>query len=111
MRNVFRRHLFLSIGLLTLCLLFLVPGLDKVGKSELGHPLAGPTRVLIVPMYLVWLVVSAAEVAIFGPAGLPGPLQVIVSGIGLVAGLTPYAFVDYVLDRRRRARAAAPTLL
>ena len=99
MRHVFRRHLFLLIGLLTLCLFFLVAALDRAGKSETAHALGGPMRVLIVPMYLVWMVITIAQVAVVGPEGLPGPLGVVVSGISLVAGLAPYAFADYVLDR------------
>jgi hypothetical protein len=103
MRYVFRRHLFLLIGLLTLCLFFLVEGLDRAGKSETGHALAGPMRVLIVPMYLVWLLITIVQVAIMGPVGLPSPFQALVSGISLVAGLAPYAFADYVLQWWRQA--------
>ena len=102
MRYVFRRHLFLLIGLLTLCLFFLVAGLDRAGKSETAHALAGPMRVVIVPMYLVWMVITMALVAIVGPVGLPGPFGAVVSGIGLVAGLAPYVLMDYILDRLRR---------
>jgi hypothetical protein len=105
MRYVLHRHLFLLIGLLTLNLFFLVAGLDRAGKSETAHALAGPMRVLIVPMYLVWMVVTIVQVAVVGPVGLPGPLGAIVSGISLAVGLTPYAFADYVLDRWRQAVA------
>jgi hypothetical protein len=66
MRYVFRRHLFLLIGLLTLCLFFHVAGLDRAGKGEAAHALAGPMRVLIVPMYLVWMVTTITQVAIIG---------------------------------------------
>ena len=103
MRHVLRRHVFLLIGVLSLCLFFLVAGLDRAGKVEIAHALAGPMRVLIVPMYLVWLLLTVAQVAIAGPVGLPAPFAAIVSGIDLVAGLAPYALMDYVLDRRRRA--------
>ena len=103
MRYVFRRHLFLLIGLLTLCLFLLVAGLDRAGKRETAEALAGPVRVLIVPMYLVWLLLSMAQVAIVGPRGLPAPFGVIVSIIGLLAGLGPYALLDYLLNRFRRA--------
>jgi H+/Cl- antiporter ClcA len=100
--RVFRRHLFLLSGLLTLCLFFLVAGLDRAGKTETAHALAGPMRVLILPMYLVWMVITIVQVAIGGPVGLPGPFGAIVSGISLAAGLAPYAFADYVLDRWRQ---------
>jgi hypothetical protein len=102
-RYIFRRHLFFLIGLLTLCLFFLVEGFDRAGRSETAHALAGHTRVLIVPMYLVWLVITIAENLIVGPTELPSPFGVVVSGIKLVAGLAPYAFADYVLDRWRQA--------
>lgn len=105
MRYVFRRHLFFLVGLLTLCLFFFVEGLDRAGNSETAHALAGPMRALIVPMYLVWLVMIIAQVAVVGPAGLPSPFAAAVSGIIWVAGLAPYAFADYVLDRWRQAAA------
>jgi len=67
-------------------------------------------RALIVPMYLVWLGWSMAEVAIVGPHGVPHPLQVVVSGLGILAGFAPYALADYVLElwcRRPQGKLAA----
>src|SRR4051812_29572561 len=96
-RYVFRRRLFLLIGLLTLCLFYLVAGLDRADKRETAEALAGPMHVLIVPMYLVWLLSAMAQVAIAGHRGLPAPFAFIASIIGLVAGLGPYAILDYVL--------------
>jgi hypothetical protein len=103
MRYVFRRHPFLLIGLLTLCLFHLVEGLDRAGKRETAEALAGPMRVLIVPMYLVWLLWTMALVAIAGPHGLPAPFSAIAPIIGSFAGLGPYALMDYVLNRLRCA--------
>jgi hypothetical protein len=94
--------LFLLIGVLTLNLFFLVAGLDRAGKIGMAHALAGPMRVLIVPMYLVWLLLTMAQVAIAGPVPLPAPFAVIVWGIDMVAGLAPYALADYLLHRLRR---------
>jgi hypothetical protein len=94
MRRIFRRHLFLLIGLLSLGLLFLPSGLGR-----------GPMQVLIMPMYLVWLGWTMAEVAIVGPYGVhgvPHAIGVVVSGLGILAGLAPYALADYVLERWRR---------
>ena len=96
-RYVLRRHLFSLIGLLTLCLFFLVAGLDRTGSTETSRALAGPMRLLIVPMYLVWLVLTMALVAVAGPTGLPGPFGAVFSGISLVAGLAPYVLADYLL--------------
>ncbi|HXB72655.1 MAG TPA: hypothetical protein VNY05_30745 [Candidatus Acidoferrales bacterium] len=103
MRYLLRRRLFLLIGPLTLGLFFLVAALDGAGETRLAGALAGPMRVLIVPMYLVWLVLTMALVALAGPGGLPGPFAAVLSGIGFLAGLAPYALADYVLDRWRRA--------
>ena len=99
----FRRHLFLLIGLLTLGLFFLVAGLDRTGHTGAADALAGLMRVAIVPMYLVWLVLTMALVALAGPGGPHGPLAAVIGGVGMIAGLAPYAFADYVLDRWRRA--------
>ena len=108
MRYAFRRHMFLLIGLLTLGLFFLVAGLDSAGKRETAQALAGPMRTLIVPMYLVWMVIAMVQVAIAGPVGLPSPFGVVVSGIGMAAGLAPYALADYLIDRWRQAAKHPP---
>src|SRR5260370_3872807 len=102
MRNVFRRHPFLLIGLLTLCLFHLVEGLNRAGKTEIAQALAVPMRVLIVPMYVVWLLWAMAVVAIARPHGLPAPLSAIAPIISSLAGLGPYALLNYVLNRLRR---------
>ena len=107
--HIVRRHFFLLIGLLTLGLFLLVAVLDKAGQSHASQALAGPMRVLIVPMYVVWMVFTMAEVAIVGPTGLPGLLGTVVSGVGLATGLAPYVLADYLLDRRRRAAQHRPT--
>ena len=101
MRHAFRRHLFLLIGLLSLGLFFLVAALDRAGIIEAANALAGPMRVLIVPMYLVWMLLTMVQVAIIGPLGLPGPFAAVVSGINFVAGFAPYVIADYVVDRWR----------
>ena len=105
MRHVLRRHLFLLIGVLSLSLFFLVAGLDRVGEIGIARTLAGPMRVLIVPIYLVWMLIAMAVVAVAGPQGLQGlpqPFSMIVWGLSMFAGLAPYALVDYILHRLRR---------
>src|SRR5258708_1905487 len=104
MRYVFRRHLFLLIGVLTLCLFYLVAALDGAGKRETAEALAVPMRILIVPMYLGWMLLTMANVAMPGPHGLPAPFAAIVSGISFIAGLAPYAIADKLLDLWRRYR-------
>jgi hypothetical protein len=82
MRYVFRRHLFLLIGLLPLCFFCLAAGHDRAGKRETANALAGPLRVLIMPMYVVWLLFTVAQVAIAGPRGLPAPFAKICQSSG-----------------------------
>ena len=105
MKHVLRHHLFVLIGVLSLSLCFVVAALDRAGKGDLAQALAGPMRVLIVPSYLVWMLIAMAHVAVAGPHGLPQPIAVIVSGFSMIAGLAPYALLDYILDRLRRARS------
>jgi hypothetical protein len=64
----------------------------------------GVVRVLIVPIYLVWMLIAIVQVAVAGPHGLPQPLATLLWVFSMVAGLAPYALVDYVLDRARRSR-------
>jgi hypothetical protein len=104
MRYVFRRHLFLLIGVLTLCLFYLVAALDGAGKTETAEALAVPMRILIVPMYLVWLLLTMAHVAMAGPQSPPQPFAAIVMAISFVAGLAPYAIADKLLDLWRGYR-------
>ena len=65
----------------------------------------GAVRVLIVPIYLVWMLIAIVQVAVAGPHGLPQPLASLLWVFSMVAGLAPYALVDYILDRVRRARS------
>lgn len=71
----------------------------------MARTLAGPMRVLIVPMYLVWMLISIVQVALAGPRGLPQPLGALVSVFSMVAGLAPYALLDYILACVSRARS------
>jgi hypothetical protein len=99
-----RRHLFLAIGVFSLSLFFLVAGLDRAGKTGAAETLAVPMRVLIVPIWLVWTVIAMAQVAVLGPYGVPPPAASIVWGVAMIAGLAPYALIDYLIERLRRAR-------
>jgi hypothetical protein len=100
--SAFRRHPFLLLGFFTLGLFYLVAAFDGLGYSGLSSALAVPLRVLVVPMYLVWMVWSMAWVTLVGPTS-PGLLAAISSFLGLVAGLAPYALADLVLQLRRQA--------
>jgi hypothetical protein len=95
----------LLIAIFTLCLFFLVGRLQGDGKNEAAETLAVFMRVLIVPMYLVWLAISAVVAALVGQGGLPGLVGAAVSLISFPAGFAPYVLADYVLDRWRRQQA------
>ncbi len=104
-RHLLRRHLFLSIGVFSLSLFYLVAALGRVGATGIAQTLAGPMRILIVPVYLVWLLISLAEVAVAGPQGPPPALAIPLWAFSTVAGLAPYALVDYILHRLRSRTA------
>lgn len=93
--------MFLLVGVLSMSFFFLVAALDGAGETRLAQALAGPMRVLIVPIYLVWMLIAMAQVAVAGPHGLPQPIAMIVSILSVPAGLVPYAFVDYIVERLR----------
>ena len=101
-RQLLRRHLFLFAGVLSLALFYLVAELDRAGETGFAQTLAGPMRVLIVPIYLVWMLIAMAQVAVAGPHGLSPQFGMVVWAFSMVAGLAPYALADYLLDRFRR---------
>jgi hypothetical protein len=103
-RYLVRRHLFVLIGFLTFGLFLLVGALDRVGKAELATALAVPMRVLIVPMYLFWLLMTIAMVALDKHVPLSGFVRGLLSGISFVVGFAPYVLADYVRARLRRSR-------
>ncbi len=105
MRKLLCRHLLLFRGILSFALFFVVAILDQVGETGFAQTLAGPMRVLIVPVYLVWMLIAIAQVAVAGPHGLPPPFGMIVSAFSMVASLAPYALGDYILERIRRTRS------
>ena len=101
MRHGLRRHAFLLFGVVTLCLFFPVAALDQAGVGY-AHIPAVVLRVLIVPIYLVWFLLTILNVAV--SRVLPMPFVTLVSIITMFAGLAPYVLLDYCLDRRRRSR-------
>ena len=106
-RYLLSRHLFLHIGLFTLLIYAAVPILDQAGWTGVASALSIVMRVLIVPMYLVWLVVSILRVAIAGPLVQPGFLATVASLLGFAAGLVPYVCADSLLHRWRQSRRAS----
>ena len=99
-----RRHPFLFLGLLTLALFFVVEALGKTGHAQAAAALAAPMRVLIIPMYVIWLLFTMLKVALAGPGGPPSAIAYVIWIVALMAGLAPYALADYVLARWRGAR-------
>jgi len=108
LHRIIHRHGFLLIGMFTLCVLLLVSFLERTGEIR-NNTLPMPLRILIAPMYLTWMLWTVIQVAVVGPVGVPQPLASILSGIGLVAGLAPYALADYILDlwHRQKLKASA----
>ena len=98
-----RRHPFLLLGLLTLGSFFAVDTLNRTGYPEMAAAAAKPMRVLIIPMYLVWTLLTIVKVAITGPNGMSGVVGRLVSLCVLIAGFAPYILADYVLARWRRS--------
>ena len=99
-----RRHPFLLLGLLTLSLFHAVEALGRSGHTQAAAAVAGPLRLLIIPMYAVWLPFTMVNVAVAGPGGAPGLAGYMIWNLGLALGLAPYALADYLLERWRRSR-------
>jgi hypothetical protein len=97
----FCRHPFLIAGVLTVFLFFLVEAFNQSGNGDIARVLAGPLRVLVVPMYLIWLLIVIAYVATLGPVVMPYPFSFVIAALSLAAGLAPYAVADYILNRYR----------
>jgi hypothetical protein len=89
-----RRHRFLLVGLVTLTMFLAAERLNGFPEAWVAV-----LRVLIVPMYLVWLVVTMVQV-IFLPSG-PTSLNGAVWLASLITGLAPYALLDYLMMRWR----------
>jgi hypothetical protein len=103
------RRPFLTIGLVTLATFFVMEILNEAGQTEVAHALAGPLRVLIIPMYVVWLLFNMLQAAVAGPTptGTPTVLVWMLWIVSLVAGLAPYALADYLLHHWRRPQTPA----
>ena len=97
-----RRHPFLVVGLLTLTLFVAVEALNRAGYTHAAAAAEVPLRVLIVPMYVVWLPFTMLNAALAGPGGTPSTIAPLLWSCGLVAGLAPYALADYLLGLARR---------
>jgi hypothetical protein len=75
MRRWLWQHPFLSLGLCTLLLFFAVEALQAQGATDATQRLAGPMRVLIIPMYLVWLLFTMLNVSIVRRPSRPSHLR------------------------------------
>jgi len=104
MRRWLVAHPFLVLGIITLLLFAAVEMLRTNGALALSRQLAGPMRLLIIPMYLMWLLVTMLNVALIGPTGADGVLRWIFAALQLVGGFAPYILADYLLGRWRMSR-------
>jgi hypothetical protein len=104
------RHLFLLLGLATLALFFGVEAREHGGYNAAAAELARPLRILIIPMYVVWLLFTMLNAALLGPApsshGLTW-LATMISLSGIGAGLMPYLLIDYLIARWRQPEGSA----
>ena len=113
MRKGLRQHPFLVLGLATLLLFVTVEFLRMQGAADASQRLAAPLRLLILPMYLVWLAFTLLNVALWGAAGVASPVSILFYSLQLIGGLGPYVTADTLLRRwraakARRQRAAGP---
>jgi hypothetical protein len=104
MPNWLRQHPFLTLGLFTLLLFFSAETLWSQGAVVASERLAGPLRVLFIPMYLVWLAITMLHVALAGPSGAPGAWRWVVAALQVALGLAPYVLADDLLRRWREYR-------
>src|SRR5262245_18996407 len=102
------RHPFVTLGLVTLLLFVVVEGLRERAALEAAQQLAVPLRLLIIPMYLVWLLLTMLYVAVWGPGAASPKLVVVWAILQFIAGLVPYAAADYLLYRGRNPRPQRP---
>lgn len=94
MRHFARRHPFLLVGLLTLALFFISQFARIERYPSIQFALDAILRALIVPMYLVWLLITALQVWLVGRADGADLLRWIFAAARLVAGLIPYVLAD-----------------
>jgi hypothetical protein len=102
------RHPFVRLGLGTLLLFFVVEGLREPAVLEAAQQLAVPLRLLIIPMYLVWLLLTMLYVAVWGPGAASPHFGVVWAILQFLAGLVPYATADDLLHRWRNPRPNNP---
>ena len=96
---------FSSLACLRWVCFFGVETLSRAGHTQIvAAAAAAPLRLLIIPMYVVWLVFTMLNVALTGPGGPPTAVATLIWMCGLAAGLAPYALADYLLARWRRVR-------
>ncbi|HEX9660130.1 MAG TPA: hypothetical protein VGA18_07505 [Rhodothermales bacterium] len=102
-----RSHPFLLAGLLTYAMFHTVEALLTEAHDSAVVRAAMPVmRVVIIPMWLGWLLVTFISVQLFGTHSSPGALRII-RLLQLMAGFAPYLLADALLRWRR---AAATTL-
>jgi hypothetical protein len=102
MPSVVRHHPFLLVGLLTLALFAAVGALSSAGHTQAAAVAEVPLRVLIIPMYAVWLAVTILYVALNGTGGTTGVIVLLFWIAKLIAGFVPYALADHLLFRSGR---------
>jgi hypothetical protein len=95
------RHPFLLLGLSSLALFALAARLD-VGL--------GLARILIVPWYAMWLLVTIVQVRLLGPDPGTPALGFAFLAVKIAAGFLPYLAADALLARVRQRGRRRPDL-
>ncbi len=105
LRRLVTSHPFLLLGLVTYAIFLTVEAVAEDGPTgSIKHFPMPALRVLIIPMYVGWLLVTVASVAVLGPHWEPAARQV-VRVLQIVAGFAPYLLADALVRSRRRSLA------
>ena len=101
MREWMARHPFLLLGVVSIVLY------ATLARSGV---MVGLLRVLILPAYLMWMIVTVIQVRLGGATQLPTAVGVLLLLVKFAAALLPYVAADALLDRirRRRGRSLKP---
>jgi hypothetical protein len=99
--RILRSHPFLLLGLLTYAMFLTVEALPTEAHESAVVRAAMPVmRVVIIPMWLGWTVVTIISIQLFGTHTSPGTLRVR-RLVELIAGFAPYLLTDALLRWRR----------
>ena len=107
MWRIVKSHPFLLLGLLTYAMFLAVEALpDESHDSPLAQAAMPVARLIIIPMYLGWLLVTIVSVQILG-ADPSAAARRVIRSLHVAAGFAPYALADILLRWYRSLRSPA----